>query len=138
MVALALNDRRVSLLREIARDEGISEKYLGQIVIPLRTSGLITSQRGAHGGYSLGRPAAEITVLEIVEAVEGPVAGEPESGPGAGNGRESPAVTSTGAAADVVWKKLHDVVSAELSSWTVQALADAARELGPPVENYVI
>lgn len=134
MVALALNPGKVSLLREIARDEGISEKYLGQIVIPLRTSGLITSQRGAHGGYSLGRPAAAITVLEVVEAVEGPVAGEPEPSPDA----DPPAATSTGAAADVVWKKLHDVVSAELSSWTVQALADAARELGPPVENYVI
>lgn len=58
-------------LRDIAKREEISEKYLGQLIIPLRSAGLIASKRGAEGGYQLARPPQTITVLEIVEALEG-------------------------------------------------------------------
>jgi len=59
------------MLKDIARREDISEKYLSLIVIPLRTKGLINSTRGAHGGYTLARPPEQITVEQIVEAIEG-------------------------------------------------------------------
>ncbi len=59
------------LLRDVARQEEISEKYLSLIVIPLRTKGLINSTRGAHGGYTLARPPEQITVEQILEAIEG-------------------------------------------------------------------
>jgi Rrf2 family protein len=58
-------------LREIAVREDISEKYLSQIIIPLRGGGLVRSIRGAHGGYTLAKPPAEITLREIVEPLEG-------------------------------------------------------------------
>lgn len=58
-------------LRDIAARQEISEKYLGQIIIPLRTAGLVKSQRGAHGGYFLARPPEEINLLEIVTLLEG-------------------------------------------------------------------
>jgi Rrf2 family protein len=58
-------------LREIAAREDISEKYLSQIIIPLRGEGLVRSTRGAHGGYRLAKPPAEITLREIVEPLEG-------------------------------------------------------------------
>jgi Rrf2 family protein len=58
-------------LRDIAVREDISEKYLSQIIIPLRRGGLVRSTRGAHGGYSLARPPAEITLWEIMEPLEG-------------------------------------------------------------------
>lgn len=58
-------------LREIAEREEISNKYLSQIVIPLKAKGLITTFRGAHGGYILSRPPSEITLKEIVETMEG-------------------------------------------------------------------
>jgi Rrf2 family protein len=61
------------LLREIARDECISEKYLSQIIIPLKAHGLVATFRGAHGGYMLGRPATDIRIKEIVEALEGTI-----------------------------------------------------------------
>src|SRR5512137_2031028 len=78
MVALAVNwGGGTSLLRDIARQEGISEKYLGQIIIPLKTAGMVTSHRGAHGGYSLGRPPRDITVKDVVEAIEGKIAPVP-------------------------------------------------------------
>jgi Rrf2 family protein len=60
-------------LKDIATLEEISEKYLSLIVIPLRASGLIKSLRGAHGGYSLAKDPHEITLYNIVEALEGEI-----------------------------------------------------------------
>ena len=58
-------------LSEVAREEKISEKYLSQLVIPLRKVNLITSVRGARGGYMLSRPPQEISLREIVDVLEG-------------------------------------------------------------------
>jgi Rrf2 family protein len=58
-------------LRDIAVREDLSEKYLSQIIIPLRSRGLVLSTRGAHGGYTLSRPPGEITLWEIMEPLEG-------------------------------------------------------------------
>jgi Rrf2 family transcriptional regulator, cysteine metabolism repressor len=72
MLALAHNTGGTPLfLKDIARAEDISEKYLSQIIIPLKAHGLVTTFRGAHGGYLLGRPAAEITLKDIIEPLEG-------------------------------------------------------------------
>ncbi|MEN6330486.1 MAG: Rrf2 family transcriptional regulator [Smithella sp.] len=72
MTALACEDGDNSLLlKDIAAGEGISGKYLSLIVIPLRAAGLINSLRGAHGGYSLARAPQDITLCDIVEALEG-------------------------------------------------------------------
>ena len=60
-------------LKDAARREEISEKYLSLIVIPLRNSGLISSTRGARGGYSLARKPEEISVLEVLQALEGEI-----------------------------------------------------------------
>ena len=59
------------LLKDIAGRQGISEKYLWQLINPLKTVGLIGSTRGAHGGYVLGRPPEEISLKEIVRVLEG-------------------------------------------------------------------
>lgn len=58
------------LLRDVAHREDISMKYLSQIVIPLKTHGLIGSVRGARGGYFLTRHPERITLKEILEALE--------------------------------------------------------------------
>jgi Rrf2 family protein len=58
-------------LNEIAQNQDISEKYLSKLVIPLRGAGLIQSERGAHGGYALAKPADSITLGQIVDALEG-------------------------------------------------------------------
>jgi Rrf2 family protein len=62
------------LLRQIAERQEISDKYLSQLIIPLKNSRLINSSRGAHGGYSLAKHPKEITVKEIVQSLEGPFA----------------------------------------------------------------
>jgi len=59
------------LLNEIARNQKISGKYLSKLVISLRGAGLIRSVRGPHGGYVLGRPPGKISLLEIIDALEG-------------------------------------------------------------------
>jgi Rrf2 family protein len=58
----------------IAAAQGISPKFLEAILSTLRTGGLVRSQRGAHGGYWLSRPADEITVADVMRAVDGPLA----------------------------------------------------------------
>lgn len=74
MLVLAHNYGKGPLiLKDIARIEEISEKYLGQIVHPLKVAGLINSGRGAHGGYTLARPPSQIKLSEVVQAVEGPI-----------------------------------------------------------------
>ena len=61
-------------LSEIADGEGLPLAYLEHLVARLRRAGLIESRRGARGGYLLARPAAEITMAEVVEALEGSIA----------------------------------------------------------------
>ncbi|MCE5329237.1 Rrf2 family transcriptional regulator [bacterium] len=72
MVNLASNfENGFSFLKDVARDEGISEKYLSLIVIPLKSAGLLKTTRGVHGGYILSRHPSKITAREIVEVLEG-------------------------------------------------------------------
>jgi Rrf2 family protein len=72
MAALALNYGKTPVfLKDIAKGENISEKYLSLIIIPLRRVGLVNSIRGAHGGYSLAKDPSQITMKEIVDVLEG-------------------------------------------------------------------
>jgi len=72
MFELALHYKeRPVLLRDIAERQTISEKYLSKLVIPLKSSGLINTYRGAHGGYSLACEPEKITVKQIVDVLEG-------------------------------------------------------------------
>jgi Rrf2 family protein len=64
----------------IARAQGIPLKFLENILIDLRHAGIVHAQRGADGGYRLARAAEEVTLGEVIRAVEGPLAsvrGEP-------------------------------------------------------------
>jgi Rrf2 family protein len=61
-------------LNTVAEAERLPLSYLEHLVAKLRRAGLVTSTRGAHGGYSLAHPAEEITMLEVVEALEGQIA----------------------------------------------------------------
>jgi Rrf2 family protein len=59
---------------QIAQAQGIPLKFLENILLDMRHHGLVQSQRGAEGGYWLARPADEITLAEVIRAVEGPLA----------------------------------------------------------------
>lgn len=58
-------------LGSIAARQGIPEHYLSKLVIPLKSAGIIRSERGSGGGYSLAKPASEISLLTVVEVLEG-------------------------------------------------------------------
>ena len=57
--------------RRIAATQHISEAYVDQILLPLRTGGLLVSVRGRSGGYRLARPAPDISVLDVMRVLEG-------------------------------------------------------------------
>jgi Rrf2 family transcriptional regulator, cysteine metabolism repressor len=61
-------------LRDVAARQNLPKMYLSQLTAPLKSAALIKSFWGNRGGYTLNRPATEISLLEIIEAVEGPIA----------------------------------------------------------------
>lgn len=60
---------------EIAQAHNIPERFLLKVLKPLVSAGLLYSVKGPRGGYRLARPAREITMLDVVEAVDGPIRG---------------------------------------------------------------
>jgi len=72
MLDLALNyGKGFILLKDIARRQEISERYLEHLIAPLKAAGLVKSVRGARGGYSLARPPSEIKLNEVIRVLEG-------------------------------------------------------------------
>ncbi len=75
MLALAAVDTDRHVKGEtLAGAQQIPAKFLENILMDLRRAGLVASQRGAEGGYRLGRPAKAITVADVIRAVDGPLA----------------------------------------------------------------
>jgi Rrf2 family protein len=72
VIDLALRERGRSA--EVARRQGIPQAYMARVVHGLGTAGIIRTFRGTHGGIQLAKPAASITLRDVVEATEGPVA----------------------------------------------------------------
>jgi len=74
MLALARTHGQGStFLKDIVERENLPGTYLEQLMVPLRKAGIVQGVRGAKGGYTLSRPPAEISVLTILEALEGPL-----------------------------------------------------------------
>jgi len=83
MLDLALHyGKKQVLLKEISARQGISEKYLWQLIAPLKNAGFINSKRGSQGGYELAKSPKEITLREIVFILEGPLFDNWKSGNG--------------------------------------------------------
>jgi Rrf2 family cysteine metabolism transcriptional repressor len=87
-------------IAELARRGDIPVQFLEQLFATLRRSGVLRSQRGVKGGYSFARGASEVTVLEIVELLDGPV-GRGATGVFADAARAARAVLAESTIADV-------------------------------------
>jgi Rrf2 family protein len=72
LVCLDEQSGHANLIRDIAGRTGIPKPYLARIFNDLTHRGLVAAKRGYHGGIALARPAEEISLLQVVEAVEGP------------------------------------------------------------------
>jgi Rrf2 family protein len=68
-----LGDAEPVPIAELARRGEVPAQFLEQLFATLRRAGILKSQRGVKGGYSFGKPAEQITVLEIVEQLDGPL-----------------------------------------------------------------
>jgi Rrf2 family protein len=105
------------LMRSISESQSIPPKYLHAILTALRSGGLVRSIRGSRGGYALTRPAAEITALDIVRALEGEIevvdCGE--------SGR--PCVRSGVCPTRTLWAAVSDSIAAQLGAVTLAELA---------------
>ncbi|MGE5541535.1 MAG: RrF2 family transcriptional regulator, partial [Bacillota bacterium] len=115
-IAIDARNRPASL-QSIARAQGLSENYLEQLMGPLRGAGLVKSVRGAHGGYLLGRPSAEITVADIIRVLEGPIA--PCDCVVADASRVEHCGCPDGCVAKGIWEQVRDAVAELLDSITL-------------------
>jgi Rrf2 family protein len=102
----------------LAAAQDIPSKFLEAILAQLRQSGLLQSRRGAEGGYWLARPATDISLADIVRAVDGPLASV--------RGRRPETVTYEGPAQRLteVWVALRAGLRAVLEAVTLQDLVD--------------
>jgi Rrf2 family protein len=125
MIDLALHRERGPVtLKDIAGRQGISEKYLWQMVSPLKTAGLIDSVRGARGGYVLIRPAESVSVYDIVSALEGPVLlTDTGRKPPDGGGPEP------NGAARLLWRRLENTLAEAMRAIRLDELAQEQRTL---------
>ena len=72
-LAIHQSEKKPRLIRDIAKSQQISEKYISRLVIALRKAGMIRSIRGVNGGFHLAMKPEEITLLDVIEVMEGPI-----------------------------------------------------------------
>lgn len=82
MAELARSGESPVPVKELAERREIPDQFLEQLFSTLRRAGLLSSHRGSKGGYTLARPASEITVLEVVQALDGRVGQEADEAGG--------------------------------------------------------
>jgi Rrf2 family protein len=104
-------------IREISEAYEIPERYLVQILLRLKSAGLVTSTRGAAGGYHLARPASSISIGEVLTAIDGPEVAA----------REGPSSHRPAAAVlDPLWESVRAAERAVLDRATIAELAEKA------------
>ena len=126
LLSLALHDDTAggpTSVRDVADRTGLPQPYLEQILLALKGAGLVRSKRGVGGGYVLARPPEEITLGQIVSAVDGPISagdfGEPHT-----NGacdHEGQCVLLA------VWMEVGHYMRTYLDSFTLADMVDRAR-----------
>ena len=119
-------------LSAVAESERLPLSYLEHLVAKLRKAGLVESQRGAHGGYTLGRPAEQIEMLEGVHALEGPIApmecfqADPE-----GKVSCSHETDGDACATKLLWTRVQGGVTKALAGTTLAELVEFAEQQAP-------
>jgi len=105
-------------VKSIAERQYIPEAYLEQLIAPLKKAGLVKSVRGAQGGYLLARPPGEITVGQVLRALEGELA-ETEC-----LSDEGLCDKACSCAPRLVWKRLQDELNQVVDGITLQDMVD--------------
>jgi Rrf2 family transcriptional regulator, cysteine metabolism repressor len=109
--------------KTIARRQGIPARFLEQVLHAMKKAGLVSSQRGAQGGYVLSKKPSDVSVAEILEALEGPFLRLTEV-----NGNLHP-TTKSQALLGKVWDRVHEAERHVLEALTVEELAGQQRQI---------
>ncbi len=117
-IAINMKKGEASKGRDIAERQNLTEAYLEQIMIPLKSNGFIRTQRGCKGGYILNKSLKEITVLNIIESFEGKI-----NFVDCVDTHECDMLTKC--ATRNVWCELSDVFREKASSITLQDIVDS-------------
>ena len=99
-------------LNSIAERQEISVSYLEQLMAKLKKAGLVTSASGANGGYAVARPVEEISVGDVLRALEGDLAPVECAGIGSSQGCSS----SSQCVSKIVWKRINDSINDTVDS----------------------
>jgi Rrf2 family protein len=115
---LALHhDRGLVPIQEIAERQRIPQRYLEQVLLALKRAGLLSSKRGAAGGYQLTRPPETVSVGDVLRAVEG-----------GGGPFEPPGPHAEGTELAELWEEIAEAVSRVVDRLTFAELAARVRE----------
>jgi Rrf2 family cysteine metabolism transcriptional repressor len=109
--------------KAIARRQGIPARFLEQVLHAMKKAGLVSSQRGAQGGYVLSKKPSEVSVAEIIDALEGPFLRMTDM-----NGRFHP-TTKSEALLSKVWDRVYEAERHVLEGVTIEELAGQQREI---------
>lgn len=112
-------------ITSIAARQGISERYLEQLMAKLKKSGLVSSIRGANGGYTLAIPINEISVGAVLRALEGNI--EPVDCSGIQS--ESGCNSSDCCASKIVWQRINDSVNKAVDGIMLEELVNESKKL---------
>jgi Rrf2 family transcriptional regulator, cysteine metabolism repressor len=135
MLELALRNHESTIqLNDIAKAQRISGKYLGRLMAVMVSAGLVRSRRGKNGGFTLAKPPSEISILDILCPLEGPIEPAPCLDH-IGSCRESDDCVTR-----EVWMKTKDTLTLVLQRITLEDLVKKYREERNPVNglNYYI
>ncbi len=114
-------------IQEIAASEGLSADYAAKLLRELRRGGLVTSTRGAAGGYRLTRPASEITVWDAIEVLGGSLF--PESFCECHPGLQKDCVRGTDCALRALWRRVDEAIRGVLDGITLEDLQRSEPEM---------
>ena len=126
MLELSLyHGKRKLHIREISEAQDIPPRFLEQILLALKRNGILRSKKGPNGGYSLARPPVEISVAEVIRAMDGPLAPI-----------ECVSVTAhetcrheASCSLKWLWKDVRDAIADILEKTTFQDLVEKAQQM---------
>jgi Rrf2 family protein len=119
-------------LKDIAEKQGISEKYLWQLIAPLKAAGLVNSLRGAHGGYILAKPPAQVTLKDIVVILEGSLSAVECVAVPKSCARMQMCITRD------IWKEVSEKIAQVLEAITLQQMVDRQHQKEAQCQLYSI
>jgi len=129
LLELALNRESTPLQAKlIAQRQEIPARFIEQILQALKQAGIISSLRGAQGGYLLSQDPADISLADIVQAMNGPLASPVASTNGSSNGHGNPRKIQETMLSDI-WQNIQSAELAILSSVSLQTLVEQYRRL---------